>query len=83
MSQRIEKLKEGILTRKYRLCVEHARLVTESFKQTDGEPQVLRRAKAFANVLDNITIFIEDGELIVGNVASESQAVELSFLYGI
>lgn len=47
-------------------CMERSRYYTESFKKTEGEPMVLRRAKAFANYLEKKTIFILDKELIVG-----------------
>ncbi len=83
MSQRIEKLKETILVDKFPLCMEKSRIWTESFKNTEGEPQIIRRAKAFASVLDNATIFIEDGELIVGNTASKPMGLEITFWSGI
>ncbi len=67
---RIEKLREGLQVEKYPICTEKARLMTEIFRRTEGEPQILRRAKALAYSLDNITIFIRNGELIVGNGAS-------------
>jgi formate C-acetyltransferase len=44
---------------------------------------ILRRAKALAHVLDNITIFIEDGELIVGNAASKPMGLEFDFYAGL
>ncbi len=79
---RIEKLRAGIRVEKYPVCIEKARLMTEIFRQTEGEPQILRRAKALAHSLDNITIFIRDGELIVGNGASTYMGVEMEFNYG-
>lgn len=51
--------------------IERARLITESYKQTEGEPIILRRAKAVAHLLDNKTLYILPDELIVGNVCSE------------
>ena len=74
---RIERLRERLFVDQYPLSTEKIRLMTESLRQTEGEPQILRRAKALANVLDNITIFIEEGELIVGNAASKPMGVEL------
>ena len=53
-----------------KLCLERARLYTESYKQTEGEPIIIRRAKALAHVLHNMTVYINDGERIVGNYAS-------------
>ena len=57
------------------LCLERARLITESYKETEGEPQVIRRAKALAWILENMTIYISDEERIVGNFASNPQSV--------
>lgn len=44
-----------------------ARLITESYRETEGEPVIIRRAKAFAHILENIPIIIRDEELIVGS----------------
>ena len=57
--------------RSVRICLERARFITESYRQTEGEPHVIRRAKALSHILSNMTIFIRDGELIVGNFASD------------
>jgi len=76
MNKRIEKLMEKINPETYPLCAEKVQLITESLKKTEGEPLVVRRAKAFAHYLDNRTIFIQDAELIVGNLASKSMGLE-------
>ena len=44
-----------------------AKLITESYKETEGEPIITRRAKAFAHILQNIPIIIREDELIVGS----------------
>ncbi|MBQ5801964.1 MAG: glycyl radical protein [Clostridia bacterium] len=44
-----------------------AKLITESYKQTEGEPMVIRRARAFEHILKNIPIIIREEELIVGS----------------
>jgi pyruvate formate-lyase/glycerol dehydratase family glycyl radical enzyme len=76
MNQRIQRLKERLKVEKYPICVEKSLLVIESYRQTEGEPQVVRRAKATAHYLDCKTIFIDDDELIVGNVASKPMGLE-------
>jgi len=48
------------------LDLQRSRLMTESFKKTDGQAMVLRRGKALAHVLDNMAVFIRDWERIVG-----------------
>ena len=46
-------------------------LWTQSHQRTEGRPQVARNALALKNVLENMTIVIRDGELIVGNRTSK------------
>jgi pyruvate formate-lyase/glycerol dehydratase family glycyl radical enzyme len=50
-----------------RVDMDRARLVTQSYQETDGKPWAIRAAKAFANVCENIPLFIKPGELIVGD----------------
>ena len=42
-----------------RLSLWRARLITASYKETDGLPMPIRRAKAFEKILTEIPIFIE------------------------
>ena len=69
-TDRVPRLREELLDAKPRVCVERARLVTEAYRQHEADPMVLRRAKALAHVLDHMSIYIQEGELIVGNQAS-------------
>ncbi len=57
------------------LCLERSRLLTESYKETEGQPMVLRRAKALAHILDRMTVYIQPNELIVANFASRPDCV--------
>ncbi|MFX1552968.1 MAG: glycyl radical protein [Promethearchaeota archaeon] len=81
MSERIEKLKQNVYPEHLPICLEKCRIFTETDKQTQGAPTIIRRAGAIANLLDNIPIFIEDGELIVGNPASKPMGVEVDPLF--
>jgi len=67
--ERIQKLRERFLSFKPEICVERAQLITESYMQTEGEPTILRRAKALKKILEGISIDIGEKELIVGNLA--------------
>ncbi|KPU27224.1 formate acetyltransferase [Caloranaerobacter sp. TR13] len=67
MYERIELLKKQLFENKREVSIERALLYTESYKKTEGEPTIIRRAKATAHILDNVKISIRDGELIVGN----------------
>ncbi len=56
------------------ICVERAKIVTESYKRTEGKPFVMRRAIALKDLLEQMTIFIDREELIVGNHGSRPRA---------
>ena len=76
MNERVSRLKSRLQVKEYPICVEKTQIVMEAYKQHEGEPAILRRAKATASYLDKRTIFIEDDELIVGNVASKPMGME-------
>lgn len=65
--ERINKLKNELLKRNREISLERALLYTESYKKTEGESVIIRRAKATAYILDNVQISIREGELIAGN----------------
>ena len=57
------------IRRTLKLDIERARYVTQAYKENEGEPIVIRRAKAMANHLDNMTIYIGEHDRIAGNTA--------------
>lgn len=57
--------------------LERAWFLTESFKQTEGQPMVIRRAKALENILNKMSIYINEAELIVGNESSTLDSAPL------
>ncbi|MBT7957247.1 MAG: formate C-acetyltransferase [Rhodospirillaceae bacterium] len=73
---RIERLMAHVNPLRHPICIEKNKLIIDSFRQSAGEPEILRRAKATAHYLDNKTIFIDDDELIVGNPASKRNGLE-------
>ena len=58
--------REAFFTTQFSICIERARYFTESFKQTEGEPQVIRMAKAFRNYMENVTIVLDGNDLFAG-----------------
>lgn len=63
---RIEKILEGFKNEKPKIDIERAKFFTESFKQTEGEPLILRWSKALLHYAKNSTVYIDDNSLIVG-----------------
>ncbi|MBD3255840.1 MAG: formate C-acetyltransferase/glycerol dehydratase family glycyl radical enzyme, partial [Candidatus Lokiarchaeota archaeon] len=64
---RMENVRDKVQTHPHEICVERAKLFTESYKQTKGEHPFRRFAKAMEYVLNNLTIKIWANEFIVGN----------------
>ena len=64
-SERIARLRQRAITIPA-VCLERAKYYTESYRQTEALPTVLRRAMAVSHVLDHMAIHIYEDELIVG-----------------
>lgn len=71
---RVNKLLDKFFEIRPQICLERAIAYTKSYKKTDGESVVIRRAKAFKKTCEEKSIFIDDGELIVGCAASVPRA---------
>ncbi len=71
---KIERMKERLLASPYEVCIERALLYTRSYRETEGQPPAMRAAKALARTLAEMTIHIDDDELIVGNRTSKRLA---------
>jgi formate C-acetyltransferase len=78
----MEELMKKVRREHFPLCVQKAQLITEIYRQTEGEPEILRQAKAFAHVLENIPIWIDEDEFIVGHGASKPWGVEIDPFLG-
>jgi len=64
--ERILKMKNKLTNAPHEICVERARLFTESYKKTKGENPIIRFAKAMDFYLTNMTIKIWENEFVVG-----------------
>jgi len=64
---RILRMKKEVVSQPHELCIERARLFTESYNATKNEPQNIRFAKAMNHLLANMTIKIWEDEFVVGN----------------
>ncbi len=74
---RINRLRSSMLVRPS-VCVERAKLITESYRETEGEAAPVRRGKAFAHLLRNMTVRIYPDELVVGRPTSKVRGGSIS-----
>ena len=69
-SERVRKLREKMLVTP-QVCVERAKLLTESYKEIESYPVIIRRAKALDKILREMTVSIDNEEIIVGRTTSK------------
>lgn len=77
MSPRISALKSELFANMPQIETDRAELLTESYKQTEGQPIVRRRALAFSYILKNIPITIRENELIVGSATQRPRSCQV------
>ena len=66
-SSRVQKLIDALYKNMPEIESARGLLITESYKQTEALPIILRRSAAFSHILKNLPIIIRDNELIVGS----------------
>jgi pyruvate formate-lyase/glycerol dehydratase family glycyl radical enzyme len=74
---RVQKLRDAVLDATPYIESERAVYLTESYMQTENEPIVLRRAKAFDNICKKLTVTIRDNELLVGTLCRNPRSCQL------
>lgn len=74
LSGRIELLREKVLSTKPSVCTERAEFYTRIYRDNEALPVILKRALALEKTLLEMTVYIDEGELIVGNHSSQHRA---------
>ena len=65
--QRIQNLKEKMLSQPRYVSIEQALIITKTYQENEQDSKQVKRAKALYNALTQIEIGVEPDELIVGN----------------
>ncbi|UZP01997.1 glycyl radical protein [Clostridium botulinum] len=76
-TKRVEKLKEEIFSATPYIEADRAIILTESFKETENEPIIIRKAKSLEKILNEIPIVIRDNELIVGSLTKNPRSCQV------
>lgn len=76
-SERITRLVEHLFERMPEIEADRAVLLTESYRQTEGEPMITRRAKAFDHICRELPITIRPEELIVGSATKAPRGCQV------
>jgi len=70
VTERVNTLTDRAIKTKPFICTERARCITESYRNSEGKNPLIRKALALKHLLENMSIYINEGELIVGNNSS-------------
>ncbi|OJG35483.1 glycyl radical protein [Enterococcus devriesei] len=73
LTNRMNRFRESVLTKKPYIDAERSLLATEAYQQHQNQPSTVKRALMLQNILEKMTIFIEEETLIVGNQASSNR----------
>ncbi|SFC91119.1 glycyl radical protein [Clostridium uliginosum] len=76
-TERVARLKEQVLSAFPCIEADRAIILTESFKETENEPIIIRKAKALEKILNEIPIIIRDEELIVGSLTKNPRSAQV------
>lgn len=76
-SLRVKRLRESVLSKVPGVCIERARYYTQAYKENESHPIYIKRARALEKTLENMSIYILDEELIVGNQASDQRTAPI------
>lgn len=77
VSERMSKLREKVLSIKPSVCTERAGFYTAAYAENEDKPVIIRRAIALEKTLLGMSIYIDEGELIVGNQSSRHRAAPI------
>lgn len=73
LTPRMDAYRESVLNKKPYICAERALLATEAYKQHQNQPAVMKRALMLKNILEKMSIYIEEETLLVGNQAASNR----------
>ncbi|NLN06973.1 MAG: hypothetical protein GX167_05070, partial [Firmicutes bacterium] len=77
ITERVQKIRDRYRNTQPEICTSRYRLVTEFYLQNPDLTGILKRAKNFKHLCENIAIRIDEGEVIVGAQSAKFRACAL------
>lgn len=74
LTKRTQAIRDSLFAELRRVDLERAVLYMQSYQQTEGQPVLVRRARAFAHLLAHHRIVIDGRDLLVGNRTATPRA---------
>jgi pyruvate formate-lyase/glycerol dehydratase family glycyl radical enzyme len=83
VTPRVAKLRERFRSTFPTLSTERAKIVTDYYKEHVADPSIIKRANLLYTICEQMTVLVEEDELIVGNLAPTYRGSTLWPEYGI
>lgn len=83
MTPRLDMIQQRLFGAADGVCLERARLVTEAWQEHAAAPRPVRRARALAHVLENMSLDLQTNPVFAGNTSSRPGAWMLLPEHGI
>ncbi len=70
MTSRVRHLRDEMRDWTNTVCLHRARIVTDGYQQNEADATIIKRAKALRDVLEQMPIYLREGDLIAGTPTS-------------
>ena len=74
---RNQQRREAFFTTPFNLCIERAQYYTQSYKRSEGEPKVIRIAKAYNHYLSHVSLPLHEHDLFAGYAGGKMQCSQI------
>ena len=83
LTDRIKRLIELYHNTTPPLCVERARLYTDTYRKTENEQECIRRAMALDNICENISLYMNRDDMLLGALAEKRRGSSVFPEFGV
>ena len=73
LTDRMQAFREEVLDEKPYVDAQRAVLATEAYMANQNQPPVMKRALMLKNILEKMSVYIEDKTLLAGNQATKNR----------
>jgi len=70
MTPRVKRLRDEMREWRDTVCLERPRIVTHVYRTNEADPAIIKRARALRAVLEQMPVYLRDGDLIPGTPTS-------------
>ena len=78
VSERVRRLRKRYRSTPISISSERAAVVTDTYRENQYDPNIIKRAKVMYNLCSRMTILVQEDELLVGNISPYYKGVDIA-----